>query len=167
MEASALMKNAPGQDFQIIFQTYYPKVVHQIAGFVGQKSTAEDLAQEVFLRLYHQDWSRITNLKAWLTRSSLNAFCNYLRSEKRRTVREENEARRHEPFLTDTSAELIIREETRHSVMAILYCLEEREKHLLLLNFNMGEDRFRSQCFYTECLYKRRLGRMGFGNHNC
>jgi len=135
MEATTLMKNAPGQDFQVIFQTYYPKVVRQIAGFVGQKSTAEDLAQEVFLRLYHQDWSRITNLQAWLTRSSLNATCNYLRGEKRRTAREESEARSHKPFLTDTSDELIIREETRHTVMTSLYCLAERERHLLLLKY--------------------------------
>lgn len=134
MEATALMKNARGQDFQVIFQTYYPQVVRQIAGFIGQRSTAEDLAQEVFLRLYHQDWTQIANLKAWLIRSSLNACCNYLRGEKRRTAREETEARFNTSF-AETTDELIVRKETKQTVMKILYSLEERERYLLLLKY--------------------------------
>ncbi|NLI93874.1 MAG: sigma-70 family RNA polymerase sigma factor [Peptococcaceae bacterium] len=134
MEAAALTKNAPGQDFQVIFQNYYPKVVRQIAGFTGLNSVAEDLAQEVFLRLYHLDWTQIANLNAWLTRSSLNAACNYLRGEKRRTTREESNPDMNN-CNTETSEQLLIREETRHHIMNILYALEERERHLLLLKY--------------------------------
>nr|WP_243103735.1 MULTISPECIES: sigma factor [unclassified Dehalobacter] len=39
--------------------------------------TAEDLAQEVFLRLYNLDWTQIHHPDAWLTKCSFYAACNY------------------------------------------------------------------------------------------
>lgn len=131
MEGTALIKTDPGQEFQTVFKTYYAKVVRYITSIVGQKSTAEDLAQEVFLKLYNLDRGQIQNLDAYLAKASLNAACSYLRSEKRRKAREKNQ-----PLINcceSSCEEFFLRQETKHKVAEILSLLEERERLLLLL----------------------------------
>ena len=38
--------------FQTIFREHYPSVLRKIAGLIGDREMAEDLTQDVFLRLY-------------------------------------------------------------------------------------------------------------------
>lgn len=139
MEGATLMKNTPAPDFQSVFRTCYPKVVRQITCVTGSISTAEDIAQEVFLRLYHSDWTQINNLNAWLTRCSFNAACNYLRGEKRRLAREKLDYQMNIPTLKASEVleidDLIIQEETRSEVFEALTAMEERDRILLLLKY--------------------------------
>ncbi|MCM1566712.1 MAG: sigma-70 family RNA polymerase sigma factor [Dehalobacter sp.] len=139
MEGITLSKKLPHPDFQTIFRMHYPKVVRQISGFTGSTATAEDLAQEVFLRLYNVDWAQIQNLNAWLTKCSFHAACNYVRGEKRRVAREALDYQMNYPNLKsdeETQLEaLLIREETRHAVFETLSELEERDRLLLLLKY--------------------------------
>lgn len=139
MEGTTLIKNQPAPDFQTIFRTHYPKVVRQISGFTGSHALAEDLAQEVFLRLYHVDWAQIQKLDAWFMKCSFNAACNYFRGEKRRLARETLDFQRDYPILKSDEEtlidDLLIRKETRHAVFEVLSELEERDRLLLLLKY--------------------------------
>lgn len=87
MEVQASMNEHPDSSFPELFQTHYRQVVRQIMRITRDQVIAEDLAQEVFLRLYDQDRQTIENIGGWLTQASLYAAYNYLRSEKRRAVR--------------------------------------------------------------------------------
>ncbi|AHF09307.1 MULTISPECIES: sigma-70 family RNA polymerase sigma factor [Dehalobacter] len=139
MEGTTLIKKLPDPDFQTIFRTHYPKVVRQISGFTGSITTAEDLAQEVFLRLYHLDWTQIHHLDAWLAKCCFRAACNYFRGENRRAAREALEYQMSYPTMKSSEENLIedllIREETKRFVFEVLSGLEERDRLLLLLKY--------------------------------
>lgn len=88
MEVKASLLNIYEQDsvsniqFQDVFKQYYAHVVRQIMRIVREQAIAEDLAQEVFLQLYHTEWKEIESVSAWLAKASIYAAYNYLRSEK-------------------------------------------------------------------------------------
>lgn len=139
MEGTTLIKKQSNPDFQTIFRMHYPKVVRQITGFTGNITTAEDLAQEVFVRLYNLDWAQIQNMDAWLTKCSFHAVCNYFRGEKRRVAREALEYQLNYPALKSNEEnrieDLLIQEETKHNVLEALSMLGERDRLLLLLKY--------------------------------
>ena len=73
--------------------TLYHRVVFRVARNVtGNEAQAEDVVQEVFLKLYKNidDVPAGELLKAWLIRVALNAAKNAVRGNSRATVREDN-----------------------------------------------------------------------------
>lgn len=75
----------PGR-FEAFYRDEYPAVVALVYGLTGSSWSAEDLAQEAFLRA-HNDWTRVEGMvapSAWVKRVALNlAVSRYrrLRSE--------------------------------------------------------------------------------------
>ncbi|PFF27148.1 RNA polymerase subunit sigma, partial [Bacillus cereus] len=69
--------------FEDLFKQNYVYVVKQIVWIVKNQTIAEELAQEVFLQLYRNNWKEIENLSGWLLKSSTFVAYKYLRSEKR------------------------------------------------------------------------------------
>ncbi len=77
-----------GDAFRDAFETYLD-MVYRIALQNTRSSTdAEDLAQEVFLRLYRcgQSFRDTEHMKAWLIRVTLNLCKNYWRDHRREPV---------------------------------------------------------------------------------
>ncbi|SHN75410.1 RNA polymerase sigma factor SigX [Desulfitobacterium chlororespirans] len=121
-------------DFGAVFQYYYPMVIQTIEKIVQERSTAEDLAQDVFWRLYHTPWQDIENLKAYLIQSGINAAYNHLRTNKRQHSLWERLTR--QTFSDEPSAETQwLRAEEIQRVREVLTDLPERERSLLLLRF--------------------------------
>jgi RNA polymerase sigma factor (sigma-70 family) len=79
------------ETFEDIFKTWYPAIVHYLHTLVQHRETAEDLAQEVFLRLYRTGVGQVHNLKAWLYTTASHTAYNYFRAEKSRQRREEEQ----------------------------------------------------------------------------
>jgi RNA polymerase sigma factor (sigma-70 family) len=125
----------PEPSFQELFKTYYPQVVRHIWSITRDQAAAEDLAQEVFVRLYDSDRSAIENLSAWLTQTSTHVAFNHLRGEKRRIARDLQAA---DPLsLAEPSTEeRWLRHEEIDDVRAALTDLEERDRTLLLLKYS-------------------------------
>ena len=122
------------EDFSEIFQLYYASVVYSIERIVKERSIAEDLAQDVFWRLYHVPWKEIRNIKAFLARSGINAAYNYLRSAKRQSNRWEkllSQSGGTEP----SAEEHWLRLEEIELVREALEELDERDRSLLILRF--------------------------------
>lgn len=142
MEVHASLLNIDEQDsvsnepFQDVFKQYYAHVVRQIMRIVRDQAIAEDLAQEVFLQLYHTDWKQIESLPAWLAKASIYAAYNYLRSEKRHQARIEKEADYQHSFSSPSSEERWIQKEEITSVQNTLKKMDERERTLLLMKFS-------------------------------
>lgn len=116
-------------DFKELFTAYYPGVVRHAAFLIGDYATAQDVAQEVFLRLYDDPPREFTNLPAWLTKVTTNLSLNYMRGEKRRLRREEREIPPEEAA-PDESLESLSQMEP---VRAALALLPERDRICLLL----------------------------------
>jgi RNA polymerase sigma factor (sigma-70 family) len=70
--------------FPQVFVAEESRLLRYAYGLVGQRETAEDLVQDVFLKL-HAHWDDVTNPRAWLFRSVRNLALNHLRDHKRET----------------------------------------------------------------------------------
>lgn len=81
--------------FEEVFEAHYDRVYGVLFRLVGNRVEAEDLTQEVFVKLYnHAFKKRLFNLKrehnlgAWLYRVATNMGYNAVRSRKRRWQRD-------------------------------------------------------------------------------
>lgn len=130
----ARVQEGDDQAFALLFQRHYDRVYGILFRLVGTRAEAEDLAQEVFLRLYRQRFSlrREHNVGAWLYRVAMNLGYNELRSRQRRWRRDTALL----PDPTDAEpapAEAAAQAETRAAVRAALARLPQRDVQLLLL----------------------------------
>lgn len=124
--------------FEALFRRYYGRVYGLLYRLVG--SEAEDLAQEVFLRLYRRPPSAPgTDVGAWLYRVAANLGYNALRARRRwrsyrDTLGEASDGtgwQRQEPS-PEVSAE---RAEEHRLVRAALARLKPRQARLLALRY--------------------------------
>jgi len=86
-----LMLKVQKQDteaFDVLFERYQNRVTFHIQHIVRQMQVAEDLAQEVFLRVWNRadQWRGDGPFKAWVFRMATNLALSHLR--KAQTVRE-------------------------------------------------------------------------------
>ena len=120
--------------FDTLFYRHYERVYGLLFRLVGNRVEAEDLAQELFLKLYQRPFrpGRDHNLSAWLYRVATNMGYNAIRGRKRLW-------QRNMVLLPDRSdvpagpAELVSQAETRAAVQAALAKLPEKQVQLLLL----------------------------------
>ena len=72
--------------FSILFQRYRAVVHSHLARIIRDAAAADDLTQEVFLRLWHRagQWKGQAAFRSWLLRIATNLAFNYLRTVKRR-----------------------------------------------------------------------------------
>lgn len=75
--------------FEALFLRHYDRVYGILYRLLGNRTDAEDVAQQVFLKLYHSPrhirWQgNETNVAGWLYRVAVNTGYNTLRSQKRR-----------------------------------------------------------------------------------
>ena len=71
--------------FEALMRQYYPRILNFIYRFVGHKSTAEDLAQEVFMRVYKNagKYKPKSKFQTWIYTIARNVALNELRSGSR------------------------------------------------------------------------------------
>ncbi|MGB9661494.1 MAG: sigma-70 family RNA polymerase sigma factor [Moorellaceae bacterium] len=115
-----------------MFQTYHSEVYRWLYYLVGERPAAEDLAQEVFLKLYCRPPGDKSNLRGWLMRVAANLAYNYLRGEQRRRRREEGSFLKERCNLTSLE-EALLRDEEARRVRDCLARLSPRERLCLLL----------------------------------
>jgi RNA polymerase sigma-70 factor, ECF subfamily len=120
--------------FDALFRRHYDRVYGLLFRLVGNRVEAEDLTQEVFLKLYRQPLrgSREHNVGAWLYRVATNMGYNHIRGRRRFWQRNvalvpEEKSRQDDP------AERAAERETKAAVRAALARLPERQVQLLLL----------------------------------
>lgn len=78
---TASQKDQTKKQFEKIFKQYYPLLVAFIERHVGDAALAQDLAQDVFFKLYESksDFTTDACLKSWLYTTSRNIAIDYLR----------------------------------------------------------------------------------------
>jgi len=71
--------------FDALFRNYFPKLKNFLDGFLHNENEAEDLAQDIFVKLWqnHSLFIHIENLNAYLYTAAKNMLYNYIeRSQK-------------------------------------------------------------------------------------
>jgi len=124
----------------LVLRFYHPLVVF-IAGYVGGIDAAEDVLQELFLRVWEhgRDIDPATSLRAYLYTGARNAALNAVRERAVRTRREAASLTREGDFSEWFDfAKDIEDAELRDAVRAATASLSERGREVYLLSFQHG-----------------------------
>lgn len=134
-------RNGDAAAFGQIVQAYRKRVFATVARLIGRQEDVEDVAQEIFVRLYHS-LSQLRSpelFEAWLSRITANAACDYLRRKRRsHEVRlsdlgEEQAEQVFRIASVRTGAEDRHRSRLREQVEALLSMIPVRDRVLLVL----------------------------------
>jgi len=128
------------RDFEELFLAHYPRLVKILLRLVGNSGQAEELAADAFCRLHrHRSEHRSEeNLAGWLYRTAVNLGLDALRSNSRRSRREE---RAHQQNLTGGTGQEtpgnplyeLLAEEQRDRVRNVLSRLKPVQGQVLLM----------------------------------
>jgi RNA polymerase sigma-70 factor (ECF subfamily) len=118
--------------FEALFHRHYQRVYHLLYRLVGNPGEAEELTQEVFLRLYQRPLRRGDNVAGWLYRVATNQGYNALRGRRRRRQREET-VLADTPLAAPSAASVSDRRAVQAQVRAALARLKPKQGQLLLL----------------------------------
>ena len=118
--------------FEALFRRHYGRVYGLLYRLVGNREDAEELAQEVFVKLYRRPLRRSDNVGGWLYRVATNLGYNSLRSGKRRAKYEQASIDR-EGRSSPSAAIEAERQLEGQAVRATLARLKPRQAQLLLL----------------------------------
>lgn len=121
--------------FEALFLAHYDAVYRLLVHIVSSPQEAEDLAQEAFLRLYHQSFpvGREHHVRGWLLRVATNLAYNALRGDRRRTRRQDAVAYQAASPDAADPAEAVAQREEQARVRQVLASLPSRQAELLLL----------------------------------
>ena len=139
-----LIKRAQGGDgaaFNEIVLAYRKRILGTISRLIARPEDVEDVAQEVFLRLYFSlDQLRTAEVfEPWLYRLTVNAAYDYLRKQRRRQEYRMSDLSEQQMVMADAQAggraEQDEREtkKTRETVDTLLGAVSEADRILLML----------------------------------
>ncbi|HEV2117347.1 MAG TPA: sigma factor [Terriglobales bacterium] len=108
-------------EFEAVFLEHYPRVTGVLLRLLGDRTRAEELANDVFLRLYRTASRGEVDGKVggWLYRTATNAGIDALRAVARRR-KYENEAARLQESPAESPLDEMVREERRRKVRTVL-----------------------------------------------
>lgn len=85
-DAALMLKFKEGDKaaFELLLDKYHNKIINFIYRFIREKTESEDLAQEVFLRVYRsaQDYTPKAKFSTWIYKIAKNLALNELRKRK-------------------------------------------------------------------------------------
>jgi len=139
-DARLLTQLQAGDDasFEALFLRHYDRVYGVLFRILGNRADAEDVAQQVFLKLYHAP-RRIrvqgdeTNVAGWLYRVAVNSAYNALRSRNRRRSWTQKLARLWPFEGPPDPAEVAASHDAQARVRQTLAKMKPRDAKLLLL----------------------------------
>ena len=124
-------------EFEAIFHAYWQRIYLVAFRLTGSPDEAEDLALEVFWRLWNCQPTRLDNVAGWLYRVTTNLGYNALRAARRRRQHEQEAGIRtletREDNSPDQAAEQAIE---RERVRQVLASLPARQARLLTLRYS-------------------------------
>ncbi len=126
--------------FEMLFARHWRRVYGVLFRLMGSREEAEDLAQELFVRLYRNppDLREHPSLAPWLYRVATNLGYNTLRKENRESRRQErmqrlSDAEEAAGLHASDPESASLAEEERRTVRRALAKLSEREQACLVL----------------------------------
>ena len=130
-----------GAAFNQVVVAYRKRILGTIARLIGRPEDVEDVAQEVFLRLYYSlDQLRTPEVfEPWLYRLTVNASYDYLRKQRRRNEARMSDLSEQQVMMADAAAGgRVSHEENRLKqvkdlVQALLGSVSEQDRILLTL----------------------------------
>lgn len=138
-ELLSRMGEGDAHAFRGVYDLYYTRLCFFAATYTGDVSEAEDLVQELFIRLWKKraDLPGVNHVKTYLYTATRNAAFDYLRAKKRQSIQREGlEVAEQFESLEETA---LVREEVLHRVVRELEALPDKYKTILKLLFIEGK----------------------------
>src|SRR5580693_890018 len=121
-------------DFRAVFLQQYARIVGVLVRLLGDRSRAEEVANDAFWRLYRQPTLQVDgNVGGWLYRTATNLGIDALRASGRRHHREAVAGRLAEERSTTGPLHDLLREERCAQVRAVLASIKPTQAQLLIL----------------------------------
>ena len=136
MTAGATLDDTPESMFEKFYLEHYGRVVSVLFRLTSSRAQAEELANEVFWRLYRQELLSNSdgNLSGWLYRTATNLGIDLLRKDARRRQHEDEAARWTEQFRVSAGPlDEILRAEKRQAVRRALAEIKPVQAQALIL----------------------------------
>jgi RNA polymerase sigma-70 factor (ECF subfamily) len=122
--------------FEALFLKHYHRVVGVLHRLSGDRGLAEELANDVFWKLYRQPWLAQSdgNIGGWLCRTATNLGIDHLRALARRRHHEEAAGRQQmESGVSPDPLAEVLRAERARRVRAVLAKLKPAYARILIL----------------------------------
>jgi RNA polymerase sigma-70 factor (ECF subfamily) len=120
---------APGFEFEAVFHAHYGRIARVIARVVKDPGRAEELAVEVFWKLWRNPGAQGLNTPGWLYRAAVRVALDELRKQSRR----EKYERLFGLARVKTPEELGAASQQQGHIRTVLGALPRRQAELLLL----------------------------------
>jgi RNA polymerase sigma-70 factor, ECF subfamily len=137
------VKAGDDASFNVLLRKYRTPLVNFLYRMVRDTATAEDLAQEVFLRVYRarKEYSPSAKFTTWLFRIATNLALNSIRDNRRRTLEvpidapaEEGEAPRELPARERRVDEQMVERVRTEMIRQAVASLPEKQRVAVLLH---------------------------------
>lgn len=125
------------RELEIIFAEHYSRVFDVVFSLVGDQAKADDLAAEVFWKLWRKPPTRDENLAGWLYRVAIRLGYNALRSTRRR-IQYETRAGQHvfDSYTSFDPSSVVEQRSENEQVRAVLRQMPLRDVQLLMLRYS-------------------------------
>jgi RNA polymerase sigma-70 factor (ECF subfamily) len=120
-------------DIESLFRVHYGRVARIIARVVRDHARSEELAVEVFLKLWRKQKAQTENVEGWLYRVAVRAGLDELRRQRRRGHYERMLAWVQPRPAAPTPEDLHSVSQKQNKVRSVLSILKPREAQFLLL----------------------------------
>ncbi len=127
-------KRDNSNNFDNHYQEYYNKILKHVTYLTGNPHTAEDIAQETFIRYYNSPPEH-QNVIAWLTKVATNLAYNHVRDENTRKNKEPD-IYEHDANKVISIEEVVIKDSEVRLIRKILNSMDVRDRTCLLLKFS-------------------------------
>jgi RNA polymerase sigma-70 factor, ECF subfamily len=131
-----MKEDSSREQFEATFLTHYSRILGILRRIVGDHGRAEDLASEVFLKLYRRPLAQDSdsNIGGWLYRTAMNLGIDALRATARRNSFEQAAARdTNHNKIAESGFDQVVRSERAQRVRAVLAEMKPIQAQLLLL----------------------------------
>jgi RNA polymerase sigma-70 factor, ECF subfamily len=152
-DAEIMLRVRDGEDtgYDILIEKYRRPIINFMFRMVHNQAVAEELAQEVFLRVYRsrQTYRAEAKFTTWLYRIATNLGVNYARDTKHERAAQNvyldapDEETGTTPDVADTTAsveERLVRDERMRAIRQHVMALPERQRNAVLMHKYQGLD---------------------------
>lgn len=123
-----------GKDLSELYHTERKRLERQIGRKVGCRSTASDLVQDIFLRLWEKAVEWKGDSAAYLSRCARNAAIDHIRAEQTRAEYLRDNVPDDQMALSASPEEIVSAHQNIRHIDEVLASLPEKTRHIFLLN---------------------------------
>ncbi|MFF2093696.1 sigma-70 family RNA polymerase sigma factor [Paenibacillus sp. NPDC058174] len=132
------MEHSAPDLFRQLFDQHYPSVRRKLIALLRDEAAAEDIAQEVFLKLYRNPPDQLEAVGAWLHRVLTRQAYDYIdkKNRERALLQKSEQQFMVQPQAFQSNEETMLERDEQEQVKQLLEALPERDRKLLMLRYS-------------------------------